>query len=274
MNANVETTSTLGRKLTIEVARDEIRTELDRAYNELKRGVQMKGFRPGRAPRHLLERFFGDQVRGEVIQKLVADYTHEALEENDLKPVVAPEIVTEEADLDKALKFSAVFDVKPAVEVKDYAGLKIQAPRVEVKDADVDAAMQRLRERHGTLKKVEGRDVVQEGDFVVVTLEALENGKPLEGVKSENRLLQVNPKALAHGLEEVLIGAVAGKPTEKTKSYAADYAEKEIAGKTVKWRANVRDILQRELPELDDDFAKDVGEYKSLDELRDRVRKD
>jgi trigger factor len=274
MNANVETTSALGRKLTIEVAPDEIRTELDRAYNELKRGVQMKGFRQGRAPRRLLERFFGDQVRSEVIQKLVQEYTQKALAQNDLKPVVAPEIVTEETDLAKALKFSAVFDIRPAVVVKDYERLKIQEPRVEVKDADVDAALERLRERHGTLKKVEGRDVVQEDDFVVATLEALENGKPLEGVKPENRLLHVNPKALAHGIEEVLIGAVAGKPAEKMKSYPADYAEKEIAGKTVQWRVNVRDILKRELPALDDDFAKDVGEYKSLEALRERVRKD
>jgi trigger factor len=274
MNVNIETTSALGRKVTVEVEPAEIRTELDRAYNELKRGVQLKGFRPGRAPRRLLERFFGDQVRSEVIQKLVQEYTQKALEENDLKPVVAPEIVTEETDLEKALKFSAVFDLKPAVVVKDYVGLKIQEPKVEVSDAEVDAALGRLRERHGTLKKVEGRDVVQEGDFVVATLEAFEDGKPLAGIKSENRLLQVDPKALAHGLEQVLIGAVVGKPAEKTRSYPADYAEREIAGKTVQWRATVRDILRRELPALDDDFAKDLGEYKSLAELRDKVRKD
>src|ERR1700675_1813892 len=106
MNVNIEEPTSLRRKLTIEVEPDEIKRELDRAFNELKRGVVLKGFRPGRAPRKLLERFFGDQVRGEVIQKLVKEYTDKALEENDLKPVVPPEIVTEETDLEKSLKFS------------------------------------------------------------------------------------------------------------------------------------------------------------------------
>jgi len=118
MNVNIETADNLRRKLTIEVEPDEIKRELDRAFNELKRGVVLKGFRPGRAPRKLLERFFGDQVRGEVIQKLVKEYTDKALSENDLKPVVPPEIVTEETDLEKSLRFSATFDLRPTIEVR------------------------------------------------------------------------------------------------------------------------------------------------------------
>src|SRR6267378_1439833 len=112
MNVNIESNSALRRKMTIELEPVEINRELDRAYNELKRSVQIKGFRPGRAPRTMLERLFGDQVRGDVIQKLVKEYTGKALEENDLKPVIQPEIVTEESDLKKAqLRFSAVFDL-------------------------------------------------------------------------------------------------------------------------------------------------------------------
>src|SRR5271166_1582324 len=107
MNVNIEENSALRRKLTIEVEPDEIKRELDKTYNELRRGVVLKGFRPGHAPRNLLEKFFGDQVRSEVIQKLVKEYTDKALEEHDLKPVVAPEIVTEQTDLQKdlSLKF-------------------------------------------------------------------------------------------------------------------------------------------------------------------------
>ena len=118
MNVNIETTSALRRKMTIELESGEINRELDRAYNELKRSVVMKGFRPGHAPRNLLERFFGDQIRGDVIQKLVKEYTGKALEENELTPIVEPEIITEETDLKKALKFSAVFDLKPDLKLK------------------------------------------------------------------------------------------------------------------------------------------------------------
>ncbi len=274
MQINIETPSALRRKLTIEVEPDEIRRELDRAYNELKRGVVLKGFRPGRAPRQLLERFFGDQVRGDVIQKLVKEYTDKALEENQLKPIVPPEIVTEETDLAKSLKFSATFDLKPEIVVKDYQGLKVQQPTVEVADKDVDEALERMRERQATLKKVDDRRQVREGDYVLASIEGFEDGKPLSSVRSEDRLLEVSKRALAHGLDEVLIGAEVGAQARGMKTYGADYAQKELAGKTVEWRAAVKEIYRRELPPLDDDFAKDQGDCQNLDELRKRVRTD
>jgi trigger factor len=274
MQVNIETPSALRRKLTIEVEQDEIRRELDRAYNELKRGVVLKGFRPGHAPRQLLERFFGDQIRGDVIQKLVKEYTDKALEENQLKPIVPPEIVTEETDLSKSLKFSATFDLKPEIVVKDYEGLKVQQPTVEVSDKDVDEALERMRERQATLKKVDDRKQVREGDYVLASIEGLEDGKPLSSVRSEDRLLEVSKRALAHGLDEVLIGAEVGVQARGVKTYGADYAQKDLAGKTVEWRATVKELYRRELPPLDDDFAKDQGDCQNLDELRKRVRAD
>lgn len=275
MNINIETPTALRRKLTIELEPAEINRELDRAYNELKRSVQLKGFRPGHAPRNLLERFFGDQIRGDVIQKLVKEYTEKALEENDLTPIVEPEIITEETDLKKAqLKFSATFDLKPEFEVKDYQDLKVPKAKVEISDDDVAAALERLRERHATLKKVEGRTAVQQGDFAVTTLEGFEDGNAISGTKIEDRLLRVAKDTLAHGLDELLEGAEPGKEVRKTRSYPADYSEKEIAGKNVEWRATVKDIYERIIPPLDDEFAKDQGEYQNLDELRAAIRKD
>src|SRR3990172_6521717 len=179
MNVNIESSSTLRRKVTIELEADEIRSELDRAYNELRRPVHLKGFRPGHAPRQLLERFFGDQVRGDVIQKLIRESTEKALAENELKPVAEPEIVTEETDLSKALRFSAVFDIKPQIEVKDYQGLKVPRPKIEVSEQEVAATLERLRERLAPLKKVTDRNTVQAGDFAIIELEGFEDGKPI-----------------------------------------------------------------------------------------------
>jgi trigger factor len=271
MNVNIENTSALRRKLTIEVEPDEIKRELDRAYNELKRSVVLKGFRPGRAPRPLLERFFGDQVRGDVIQKLVKDYTDKALEEHSLTPVIPPEIVTEETDLKKALKFSAVFDLKPQIEVRDYQDLKVQTPHIEVTDEEVDAELQRMRERRGVLKKVEGRTTVEANDFVVAAFEAFEDGKAIAGTKVDDRLLKVSKETLAHGLDEVVIGAEAGAEVRKPRSYPADYSEKEVAGKSVEWRATVKEIYSHVVPELDAEFAKDEG-FDDLDALRAKAR--
>jgi trigger factor len=274
MNLTIEENSALRRKLTIEVEPDEIKRELDKTYNELRRGVVLKGFRPGHAPRHLLEKFFGDQVRSEVIQKLVKEYTEKALEEKNLKPIVEPEIVTDETNLPDTLKFTAVFDLKPDIVIKDYEGLKVPEHTVEVTDKDVDEALENLRARQASLKKVEGRDTVEEGDVAVVSLEGFENDKPLSETKGENRLLEISKKTLTHGLDELLIGAKVGADNRKSKTYPADYDQKDLAGKTVEWRAGVKEIYKRELPPLDDDFAKDQGDIQSLAELRERVRKD
>jgi trigger factor len=273
MQVNIETPSALRRKLTIEVEPDEIKKELDSAYNELRRGVVLKGFRPGHAPRSLLERFFGDQVRGEVIQKLVREYTEKALGENQLKPVVAPEIVTEETDLNKSLKFSAVFDLRPELVVKDYVGLKIPESKIEVGDKDIEEALERLRERQATLKKIEDRTVVSEGDVALASIEAFEGDKPLSSVKTEDRLLQVSKAALAHGLDEILVGAEVGKPARGVKTYGQDYAQPDLAGKTIEWRVAIKEIYQRVLPALDDEFAKD-NDLESLDAMRGKVRED
>src|SRR5260370_1394711 len=175
MNVNIENTSELRRKMTIELELEEINRELDKTYNELRRGVQIKGCRPGRGPRNMLERMCGDQVRTDVIQKLIKEYTGKALEEHELKPVVEPEIVTEETDLKKSLRFSAVFDLKPELTVKDYQDLKVPKAQIEVTEEEVDAELERIRQRHASLKKVEGRNTVQSDDFVLAEFEGYED---------------------------------------------------------------------------------------------------
>jgi len=170
MNVNLESPSALRRKLTIELEPAEIKTELDRAYNDLRRNVVLKGFRPGHAPRTMLERLFGDRVRGEIVQKLIKEYTDKALEEQNLKPLLPPEIVTEESDLAKALRFSATFDLRPEIVVRDYQGLRVPRPQVEVRDDEVQKTLEDLRERSATLKKVEDRTRVERGDLVLAEI--------------------------------------------------------------------------------------------------------
>jgi trigger factor len=274
MNVNIETPSALRRIVTIELEPDEIKREIDRAYNQLKRSVQLKGFRPGRAPRNLLERFFGDQVRGDVIQKLQKEYTDKALEENDLRPVVEPEVVTEASDLKKPqVRFTATFDLKPQIEVKDYQDLRFPKAAVEVTEEQVDQALERLRERNGTLHKIERR-IVQAGDFVLASFEAFEGDKPLPDSKFEERIVRVSAEELRHGLDELLIGTEIGAEVRKNRSYAPDYYEHDLAGKTVEWRIKATDIYERVLPELDDEFAKDQGNYDDLAALRAAMRRE
>ena len=136
----------------------------------------------------------------------------------------------------------------------------------------MEAALQRLRERMAPLKKVEDRTRVEPGDFVIAQLEAFADGAPIPGSKLDSRLLQVSDTTLAHGLHEVLTGAEVGVEGTARRSYPADHSEKDLAGKDVEWRYKVSEILRRELPNLDDEFAKDQGEFQSLAELRDKMR--
>jgi trigger factor len=272
MNVNLESPSALRRKLTIELEPAEIKTELDRTYNDLRRNVVLKGFRPGHAPRTMLERLFGDRVRGEIVQKLIKEYTDKALEEQNLKPLLPPEIVTEESDLAKTLRFSATFDLRPEIVVRDYQGLRMPRAQVEVSDEELQKTLEELRERSATLKKVEDRTRVERGDLVLAEIEGFVDGKALDGAKIAQRILEVSPERLAHGLDEVLAGAEVGHPAHATRSYADDYAEKDLAGKTVDWRAAVKEIYTKVVPALDDEFAKDLGDVGSLDELREKVR--
>jgi trigger factor len=186
---------------------------------------------------------------------------------------VPPEIVTEETDLQKALKFSAVFDLRPQFEVKDYAGLKIQESTVEVTDEQVESTIERLRERQATLKKIDDRTVVENGDYVLVTIEGSENGKRIDAIKAEDQLLQVSEKSIAHGLDEILIGAELKTPKTGVKTYPEDYAEKDLAGKTVEWKVTAKELYRREMPTIDDDFAKDQG-LDDLAALKSRIRAD
>ncbi len=272
MQVNVESASELRRKLTIELSAEEIEQELDQAYRELGRQIRLKGFRPGRAPRRLLERFFGDQIRGEVIQKLIRESTEKALADHSLEPVAEPEIVTEDADFPRTLRFSAIFDLKPQIVVKDYEGLPIEVPEVQVTDDEVSAALERLRERHAVLKKVENRTQVEEGDVVMAQLEARADGAAIAQVPSQPQLLEVSERALRQDLYELLKGASLGEPKRMVKTYPEDYPDEHLRGKTVEWIATVKDILQRKLPELDDEFAKDLGTFENLHELREHTR--
>ena len=155
--------------------------------------------------------------------------------------------------------------------VRDYQGLRVPRPQVEVSDDEVQKTLEDLRERSATLKKVEDRTRVERGDLVLAEIEGFVDGKPLEGAKIAQRILEVSSERLAHGLDEVLAGAEVGQPAHATRSYAADYAEKDLAGKTVEWRASVKEIYTKVLPALDDEFAKDLGDVASLDELRGKV---
>jgi trigger factor len=272
MKIDIDELGPVQRKVRVELPAETVANEFSRAYKNLGQRVRVKGFRTGKIPRTVLQGIYGDEVKGEVRSHLVEESLGEVIKERGLEIVSRPEVEANELDEGGAFSFSAVFEVKPQIQIKDYVGIEVETVRLSVTDAQVDEALRRLQEGHARLEPIADRNTIQKGDFVTLDFEGSIAGKPFAGSKGENYLLEVGARRALPQFEDAVIGL---KPAERQTvqvTYPEDYPNKEIAGKAVDFSVVVREIKQKVLPTLDDEFAKDHGECASLDELRSRIR--
>ena len=174
---DVETVDSVRRRLAVEVPAEEVSAEIEKAYVQLARGAKVRGFRPGRVPRPVIERLFGDRVRAEVFEKLIQQSYAEVVEEQRIAAVGRPEIVTEQARPGEVLRYSATVEVKPEIVVEHYAGLDVERPLAPVADAEVDAFLERLRQSSAQLRPIVERTTVESGDVVTVDYEGRVDGR-------------------------------------------------------------------------------------------------
>lgn len=267
---DVETVDSLRRRLAVEVPAEEVSAEIEKAYAQLARGAKVRGFRPGRVPRPVLERLFGDRVRAEVFEKLIQQSYAEVVEERQIPTVGHPEFVTEQAEPGAALRYSATVEVKPEIVVEHYAGLAVERPLTPVTDADVDAFLERLRQSLAQLHPIVERSTVEVGDVVTVDYEARVDGRSVG--RGEQREIEIGANAFPREFDEHLRAAAVGSELDFSVVYPAEHGAAELAGKTVNFHVRVRGLSHKEVPPLDDEFAKDHGECSTLVELRQRVR--
>jgi trigger factor len=272
MKATVEVISSIKKKVSIEIPEDQVVKEVNSFYKDLGKKAKIKGFRPGKVPRNILERYFRDYVKAEVTQKLVQDTYPQALSENDLQPVSSPVIDPGGFEEGKPFQYSAVIEVKPDIQLEGYAGLKIEGKKEEAKDEEVEERLKALQNLHANLKTISGVRPVQAGDYVIIDYEASMNGKPLEGGKAIDFTVEVGKGQFIPALEEKLIGLMSEEEREIVVSFPDDYGYKKWAGKTASFHVKIKEIKEKILPPLDDEFAKDLGDYSSLDELRTRLK--
>ncbi|HXG51006.1 MAG TPA: trigger factor [candidate division Zixibacteria bacterium] len=272
MKVEVDELNPVRRKIEIELPAETVDEELTRAYRNLARRVRIKGFRAGKAPRTMLETLYGEEIKSEVRSRLVEHALSAALQERGLQIVSRPEIQADPVAQGRAFSFSAVFEVKPEIEVRNYLGLEVRKPRLSLPEDEVERALRRLQESQARLEPVEDRRIARRGDFVTVDFAGTISGRPVPAAKAENYLLEIGGGRSLPEFEEALEGRTIDEPFEVRVPYPADYPNKEIAGQTVDFVVTVRDIKRKVLPPLDDEFAKDHGEFSSLEELKKNVR--
>ncbi|HEY6127982.1 MAG TPA: trigger factor [Candidatus Acidoferrum sp.] len=262
--------ATCRRELELEIPAEDVTKATERVAKELARVARVPGFRPGKAPVALIKRRFADDIKGEVLQSLVPERVEKAVAEQKLNPVSQPQVDKLDFNEGQPLKFRAVFEVLPDFELRTYKGLEIEMPPMDVTDQDVNKALEETRERAAAFAPVEGR-AVENGDFAQLKLTGTPEGGG-DPIQADSVLCHVGAEETMEAFNANLRGANIGDHKEFDAEYPADYPDQKLAGKKFHYSADVTGIKTKKLPELNDDFAKDVSEAATLDELKTKIR--
>jgi trigger factor len=272
MKIDIDELSSVQRKVRVELPAETVASEFSRAYKNLGQRVRVRGFRTGKIPRTVLQGIYGEEIKGEVRSHLVEESLGEIIRDRGLQIVSRPEIEANNLSESEPFSFSAIFEVKPEIAARDYLGVEVEKPKISITDAQVEEALRRLQEGHARLEPVSDREVVEKGDFVTLDFQGSISGREFAGAKGENYTLEVGAGQALPQFEQAVTGLKKDVPQIVQVSYPEDYPNKEIAGKTVDFSVVVREIKQKVLPLLDDEFAKDHGECGSIEELKQRIR--
>ena len=275
MKVSIDSVDAVQKKLAFEIPAERVSQEIEKAYRTVQQQARLKGFRPGKVPRPVLSRYFGEQVAQEVSSLLVQESYPRAVEEHDLHVVAQPQIVTEKLTLGQPFRYSATVEVRPQVEITDYAGITVEKPHETVAEEEVEASLQRLAESMTQLVPIADRDRVEEGDVLTLDYVGLRGGRPLPGLEAKGRLVEMGRETVLPGFQDHLLGAQRGRALQFSVSMPQPEEPAEPAtepAQAVLFRVTVHDIARKEVPALDDDFAKDYGECDTLEELRNKIR--
>ncbi|MGA2590355.1 MAG: trigger factor [Bryobacteraceae bacterium] len=257
--------------LEITVPADEVEAETGRAVASVQQRAKLPGFRPGKAPAAIIRKQFASDIRKQVLESLIPKYLHNRFEAEDLKVVGQPDITEVHLDPGEPLRFKAEFEVVPQIELQDYKALTVPYHDPEITDEDVAKRVEELRHQKAEYINEDPRPI-QDGDFAVLSLESL-GGVDGPPVKQDELSLEVGGGDTLEGFSENLRGMTPGEEKEFDLTYPEDYGQAKLSGKTVRFRMHVKGIRRKELPEINDDFAQDLGDYRTVDELREAVRK-
>ncbi len=258
----------------MELPEEAVSRQLKKAYNRLNRSAKVRGFRPGKVPLTILKRHYGDQVNQEVGLELVNETLMAALEQTEMEVVSQSDLDRKPLQEGQPFHYSFVVELKPQVTAQDYKNIPAKRPPVDVSDEEVAAELELRRQTNFHLKSIGEPRPIQQGDHAVLDFKTFADGKPVPDGEAQGFHLEVGSNRFSPEFENELIGASKGEEREIQVAFPVDYGNKNLAGKNVTFQVAVKDVKEKVLPELNDEFAKGLGEFDSLEDLRSAVRQE
>jgi trigger factor len=272
MQVNVQQLSPVLVEFQVEIPADRVKVEVDKAYQALQKTARVKGFRPGKAPRDILTHLFGERVSMDVTRKLVDDTLSKALSEKNVQPLSQPDIEPQKLAAGTNFSYRARFEVRPEIAKVTYDGFEVTRPSIAVTDTMLSDELEALRKVNATLSAPSEARPAKKGDVLDISFTLEVAGKKVPDASGEGVQLELGSGQVLPDLETALIGANVGDAKDVSLTFAQNHARADFRGKPAVFHVKVQEIKERVLPALDDDFAKDIGTFQTLDELKQDIK--
>ncbi|MCX7635529.1 MAG: trigger factor [Syntrophales bacterium] len=270
---SIEDISPVKKRMSCAIPWAAVREEMDDLYREIAKTAKVKGFRPGKVPKYILEGLYRKAVEEEAAHNLMERYYREVVREHTLKPLGIDDMVPGRIVAGEPFSFSATFEVEPVVEPKDYVGMELEKPDETVTDADVEERLAAIRDMYATIEEVEEDRPVENGDFVMIDFQGFREGKADERMKGEDYLLEIGSRNFVPAFEDALVGARRGETREFDVTFPEDYHHTTMAGKEIHFQVAIKALKVKKLPPLDEEFVKNFDNFDTVEELRNDVRR-
>ena len=272
MQVNVQQLSPVLVEFQVEIPAERVKVEVDKAYQALQKTARVKGFRPGKAPRDILTHLFGERVSMDVTRKLVDDTLSKALTEKNVQPLSQPDIEPQKLAAGTNFSYRARFEVRPAISSVTYDGFEVTRPSMTVTDAMIEGELEGLRKTHATVSAPTEPRPAQKGDVVEISFTVDVAGKRIPEASGDGVQLELGSGQVLPELEAALLGANVGEAKVASLTFAQNHMRPDFRGKPATFNIKVQEVKERVLPALDDDFAKDVGTFQTLEELKQDIK--
>ncbi|MGB2692003.1 MAG: trigger factor [Thermodesulfobacteriota bacterium] len=274
MKVNMENLSETQRKLQVTIPAEVVKEERDTIFSEIYKAAKVKGFRPGKAPVNVVENMYKSEILSETMQKLLSKTLEEALREAQVNPINRPEVTPpDNLELDKDFEYTVVFEVLPEIELGEYKKLKLKKEKSVVKEEDVELSIKHLREHKAETTPYEKKKTVKDGDVVIVDFEGSLDGEPLEDLKRKDVQFVIGENKMIPEFEEAVLGMKKEEEKEFDVTYDDTFPIEHARGKAIHYVLQLKDVLKRTLPKVDDELAKSIG-IESLEELKIKIKED